>query len=75
MTIINNATVRLVNTSNLKTVTLRTSVSRLDQLDDVIEGTPGDGDVLVYRASDDKYVVQPIDASSFQFSDIDGGSF
>jgi hypothetical protein len=74
MTTINNATVRLVNTSNLKTVTLRTSVSRLDQLDDVIEGTPGDGDVLVYRAADDKYVVQPIDASSLLI-DIDGGSF
>lgn len=48
------------------------ATQRLDQLNDVIEGTPSDGDVLVYRASDDKYVVQPLNISN---SRLDGGSF
>lgn len=48
------------------------ATQRLDQLQDVVEGTPSDGDVLVYRASDDKYVVQPLNISN---SSLDGGSF
>lgn len=49
-----------------------TGAKRLDQLLDVEEGTPSDGDVLVYRASDDKYVLQQINISN---SSLDGGSF
>lgn len=48
------------------------ATQRLDQLLDVVEGTPSDGDVLVYRASDDKYVVQQVNISN---STLDGGSF
>lgn len=48
------------------------ATQRLDQLLDVEEGTPSDGDVLVYRASDDKYVLQPLNISN---SSLDGGSF
>lgn len=48
------------------------ATQRLDQLLDVEEGTPSNGDVLVYRASDDKYVVQSLDISN---QSLDGGTF
>jgi len=49
-------------------VTLTTrSANRIDSLLDVVEQSPTDGSTLVYRSSDDKYVVQQID--------LDGGSF
>ena len=51
-------------------VTLKTnasSVNRLDTLADVVENSPTDGSTLVYRSSDDKYVVEQIK--------LDGGGF
>jgi hypothetical protein len=42
-------------------------ITRLDQLDDVVEVAPSQGDSLLYNAADDKYVVGPIN--------IDGGFF
>jgi len=78
---LNSATVRLVTSSNIKAsvntgggqiqstapVTLTSTGNRLDSLADVVENSPVDGSTLVYRSSDDKYVVQQIS--------LDGGSF
>ena len=57
-------------------VTLKTSTSqsRLDQLYDVIEGSPVDGATLVYRASDDKYLVQQLSLQNVTGA-LDGGTF
>jgi hypothetical protein len=85
---LNTATVRLVSGSNITAtvntsggqiqasapVTLRTTPSRLDQLDDVIENSPVDGSVLVYRASDDKYIVQQLSLNNLG-GNLDGGDF
>jgi len=49
-------------------------VNRLDSLDDVEEIAPANGYTLVYRSTDDKYVVQQL---SFDYvsGTMDGGSF
>lgn len=55
-------------------VTLVTRPNRLDLLDDVVEGTnPANGSVLIYRASDDKYVVEPLTLDNL--GALDGGTF
>jgi hypothetical protein len=61
----------------LKNVTGAASVSRLDALLDVEEINPQDGAFLVYRASDDKYVVSSNVSFSLENSTgaLDGGSF
>lgn len=52
------------------------SVNRLDSLVDVEEGaSPQDGSVLVYRASDDKYIVTSTINLSNSTGTLDGGSF
>lgn len=64
-------------------LTLKTSTSaasspnRLDALLDVEEGSPADGSFLVYRASDDKYVVTSNVSFNLDNSTgaLDGGSF
>lgn len=48
------------------------NINRLDQLADVVEGTPANGSVLTYSAADDKYYVQPI---SVENQNLDGGTF
>ncbi len=85
---VNNARVRLVTGSNITArvgtsngqiqasapVTLTTRPNRLDLLDDVEEGvSPANGAVLMYRASDDKYVVDQISFSNL--GNLDGGTF
>lgn len=69
-------------TSQLQTttpITLTTSVvnraTRFDQLDDVVEGTPNDGDFVVYRAYDDKYVLKSVGEIELPAVDVDGGTF
>jgi len=47
--------------------TIATSTSRLDNLQDVVEGSPVDGSTLVYDEPTDTYVVQELD--------LDGGTF
>lgn len=42
-------------------------ITRLDSLDDVVEGTPITGSTLVYDSVTDKYIVKQLD--------LDGGSF
>ena len=59
-------------------VTLTTSAAqsanRLDGLADVVEQAPTDGSTLVYRSSDDKYVVQQLSLENVSGA-LDGGSF
>ena len=51
-------------------------VNRLDQLVDVVESTPINGDTLVYNAAQDKYYVQTLTGlTSNNITDLDGGSF
>lgn len=47
-------------------------VNRFDQLADVVEGTPSNGDVVTYNAATDKYEVKPI--ASVEMT-MDGGTF
>lgn len=49
----------------LKNVAL--GVTRLDQMVDVVEGTPTDNATLVYNAENDKYEVKQLN--------LDGGTF
>jgi hypothetical protein len=65
----------LQSTGRVNPVTLvsaGTSVSRFDQLADVIEGTPSNGDVVTYNAALDKYEVKAI--SNVEIT-VDGGTF
>lgn len=75
-----NVVVKSVNgtlqtTGKVNPVTLvsaGTSVNRFDQLADVIEGTPSNGDVVTYNAALDKYEVKAI--SNVEIT-VDGGTF
>ena len=51
--------------------------NRLDQLQDVVEGTPANGAVLTYSTLDDKYYVLPLTISDTTISNtvLDGGLF
>jgi hypothetical protein len=85
---ISTATVKLVTGSRINAtiatangqiqasapVTLTTRSNRLDLLDDVVETTPQDGMSLIYRASDDKYVVQQVSLENVAGA-LDGGTF
>jgi hypothetical protein len=82
--LVRNSTIRAsINTSSgqIQTttpVTLTTAASaaanRLDTLADVEEIAPANGSTLVYRSSDDKYVVQPLTFDNVS-GNLDGGSF
>jgi len=71
----------LVNRAVLKqgsTITLKNTVKdklALREIADVIQGTPSNGDVVVYNSSLDKYEVKPIDGGLFTISNLDGGTF
>lgn len=81
---VRNSTIRAsVNTSSgqIQTttpVTLMTAAAaasnRLDALSDVEEIAPANGATLVYRSSDDKYVVQQLTFDNVS-GNLDGGSF
>lgn len=65
-----------VNPVSLVSVGTGSTFSRFDQLVDVVEGSPANGDIVVYNASTDKYEVKAIsDAGSFANIQLDGGSF
>jgi len=57
-------------------VTLKNAANqtRLDQLFDVVELSPQEGSTLVYRSSDDKYVVQQLSLQNVTGT-LDGGTF
>lgn len=75
-----NVIVKVVNgsiqsTNKVNPVTLTTVFGgggRFDQLDDVVEGTPANGDVVVYNASTDTYEVKSLGNTSIV---LDGGTF
>ena len=75
-----NVVVKSVNgtlqtTGRVNPVTLvssGTSVNRFDQLADVVEGTPNNGDVVTYNAATDKYEVRAI--ANVEIT-MDGGTF
>ena len=50
------------------------TANRLDGLADVEEISPANGHTLVYRSSDDKYVVQQLSLENVSGA-LDGGSF
>ena len=50
------------------------SINRLDKKGDVEEISPANGYVLVYRSTDDKYVVQQL-SLDYLSGALDGGSF
>ena len=63
-------------TSGITLGNFTAGVNRLDQLVDVVESTPLNGDTLVYNAAQDKYYVQTLSGlTSNNISDLDGGSF
>ena len=47
-------------------------VGRFDELLDVTEGSPANGDIVVYNASNDKYEVKALSNTSIT---LDGGTF
>lgn len=47
-------------------------VGRFDELLDVTEGHPSNGDIVVYNASNDKYEVKSLSNTSIT---LDGGTF
>lgn len=56
----------------ISVITGGVSVNRFDQLLDVTEGTPANGDVVVYNALNDKYEVKSLSNTSIT---LDGGTF
>lgn len=65
----------LQTTGKINPVTLVSagaSVSRFDQLTDVVEGSPSNGDIVTYNATTDKYEVRPI--ANVEIT-MDGGTF
>jgi hypothetical protein len=50
------------------------STNRLDTKSDVEEISPANGYILVYRSTDDKYVVQQL-SLDYLSGTLDGGSF
>lgn len=63
---------RITQSTQADAVTVTSSATivasnRLDNLQDVVEGSPADGSTLVYDETTDTYIVQELD--------LDGGSF
>lgn len=85
---LNSATVKLATSSTIRAsvntgggqiqstapVTLTTKANRLDQLADVVESSPANNSTLVYRSSDDKYIVRQLTLEDLGGA-VDGGSF
>jgi hypothetical protein len=65
---------QIQSTAPVTLVTSASSSNRLDKLADVEEISPTNGSTLVYRSSDDKYVVQQLSLENVSGS-LDGGSF
>ena len=75
--IVRNVAGGLQQPNKVNPVSLATSggagtATRFDQLLDVTEGTPANGDSVVYNASNDKYEVKSLGNTSIT---LDGGSF
>lgn len=61
-----------VNPVSLIAAAASSGIDRFDQLVDVTEGTPSNGDIVVYNASNDKYEVTSLSNTSIT---LDGGTF
>lgn len=81
MAIITKVTVKNVNgglqqTNKVNPISVVTGTAaganRFDELLDVTEGTPSNGDIVVYNASNDKYEVKSLSNTSIT---LDGGTF
>lgn len=48
------------------------SSTRFDQLLDVVEGTPANGDIVVYNAATDQYILRSLSNTS---ATLDGGTY
>ena len=76
-------TVKLANNTitsmpSSRPVTLKSttrSVTNIRDLADVFEGTPEEGEALVYDAVANKYVTRKIDATDIELNNINGGTF
>ena len=85
---LNSATVKLATSSTIRAtvntgggqiqstspVTLSSRGNRLDQLVDVVESSPANNSTLVYRSSDDKYIVRQLTLEDLGGA-VDGGDF
>jgi|688.fasta_scaffold826708_3 hypothetical protein len=74
---VKNVSGGLQQTNKVNPVSLIASTSaggsgRFDELLDVTEGTPSNGDIVVYNASNDKYEVKSLSNTSIT---LDGGTF
>jgi hypothetical protein len=65
---------QIQSTAPVTLVSSAASANRLDALVDVEEVSPTNGSTLVYRSSDDKYVVQQLSLENVSGA-LDGGSF
>jgi len=63
-----------IQTNTPVTLKNTTLITRLDQCTDVDATNEQDGDVLVYNAALDKYIVKPLDLTTMSIQ-LDGGSF
>ena len=69
---------RTAATTNTQPITLKSqarTVNYLEDMIDVVEGTPQDGFTLVYNSATDKYVVQQLSSSQINITSLDGGTF
>lgn len=74
--VVKNVNGGLQQTNKVNPVSLIASAEgasqRFDQLIDVVEGTPGNGDIVTYNAATDTYTVKPI--ANIEMT-MDGGTF
>lgn len=54
--------------------TLKDNIT-LNELVNVVETSPSEGDTLVYNSTLNKYEVKPITISSSNITELDGGTF
>ena len=53
------------------------TLTRLDELKDVVENVPANNSTLVYNSETDKYEVKPLDIDNLigDINNVDGGNF
>lgn len=51
------------------------NISQLKDISDIVEGTPSNGDTLVYNSTLDKYEVRQLSSNNITITALDGGTF
>lgn len=53
------------------------SITRLDELKDIVEDSPANNSTLIYNINTDKYEVRPLDIDNLvgDIDNVDGGNF